>query len=92
MKQFSQQTFIAEIGQVTYEKNTHFDFFILVSLLDSLQYDYVEPGNELSIDIKKLLRLLCKMDENTTLKVQRLNVATQKDNGKFVNYLRLRHF
>ena len=57
--------------------------FFSVSLLDTLQHDYLEPEYELSPSIKKLLRFLCKMNENETLKVQRINVATQKDNGKY---------
>ena len=60
-----------------------YDFFS-VSLLDTLQHDYLEPEYELSPSIKKLLRFLCKMNENETLKVQRINVATQKDNGKYL--------
>ena len=56
--------------------------FFSVSLLDTLQHDYLELEYELSPSIKKLLRFLCKMNENETLKVQRLNVAAQKDNGK----------
>ena len=56
-----------------------------VSLLDTLQYDYLKPEYEFSPSIKKLLRFLSKMNENDTLKVQRINVAAQKDNGKFEN-------
>ena len=59
-----------------------YDFFS-VSLLNTLQHDYLELEYELSPNIKKLLRFLCKMNESETLKVQRINVATQKDNGKY---------
>ena len=52
-----------------------------VLLLDTLNYENIEESCDFTENTKSLLRILCQVQPNTTLKVKSLNVAVQNDKG-----------